>query len=70
MNAADDSTRRILLRGLLLVPLCYATVQVVQLLAGNPYEWFGLTQFFGAVFLPVFITAGTLIQNRRSHEHR
>jgi hypothetical protein len=64
----DESSRKIVLRGLAFIPLAYAIVQAEQWLVGKPYEWFGDTQFIVAVFMPVLLTIVQLLQYRRFHE--
>jgi hypothetical protein len=59
-----DTPTKILLRGLVYVIVFYAIVQAEQFAVGRPFEWFGETQFFVAVFIPAIVTLGTLIRYR------
>jgi len=61
---SDRRPAKIVLRGLLYVPVCYLVVQGVRLAMGNRFEWFGPVQLWIVVVVPALVTIFTLTSSR------
>jgi hypothetical protein len=69
MTPRDQGERKILLRGLVYIPLFYAIVQAERAVVGHPFVWWSDTHFWIGVVVPVLMTIFTLILYRRADEH-
>lgn len=58
----------IILRGVLMVPICYAPVQGVVLAMGTRFAWFGWISLYFGLLSPLWVTITTLRRSRGRRE--